>query len=117
MSETVNETAGKIVWFEVPAADTQRARGFYGELFGWSFESMDGPTEYHLTYEGGGALAPGEPNGILPYFGTADIDASLARVAELGGTAGTRQEIPDTGSFAVCADSEGNPFGLYQAGN
>jgi uncharacterized protein YndB with AHSA1/START domain len=30
-------TTGKIVWFEIPARDTARARGFYGELFGWRF--------------------------------------------------------------------------------
>ena len=27
-------TVAKIVWFEVPASDTRRARGFYGKLFG-----------------------------------------------------------------------------------
>jgi hypothetical protein len=34
-------TVAKIAWFEVPAADTQRARGFYDELFGWQFQPCD----------------------------------------------------------------------------
>ena len=117
MSETLNETAGKVVWFEVPAADTSRALGFYGDLFGWQFQDMDGPMEYHMTYEAGGAIYPGEGKGLLAYFGTSDIDASLARVAELGGQAGEKQEIPGVGRYAVCTDTEGNSFGLYQGGD
>ena len=35
--------AGKPVHFEVPAKDTSRAREFYSNLFGWQFESMEGP--------------------------------------------------------------------------
>ena len=41
--------AGKPVHFEIPAQDTNRAREFYGNLFGWQFDSMEGPTEYHMT--------------------------------------------------------------------
>jgi predicted enzyme related to lactoylglutathione lyase len=37
--------AGKPVHFEVPAKDTSRAREFYSNLFGWKFDSMEGPTE------------------------------------------------------------------------
>jgi predicted enzyme related to lactoylglutathione lyase len=114
MSETLSETAGKVVWFEVPAGETSRALGFYGDLFGWQFEQMQGPMEYHMSYAGGGAIYPGENRGILVYFGTTDIDASLARVGELGGKVGDKQEIPGVGHYAVCTDSEGNQFGLYQ---
>ena len=32
----MSETAGNVVWFELPAEDTARARRLYGELFGWS---------------------------------------------------------------------------------
>ena len=115
MSETTSETTPKIVWFELPADDTGRAQGFYGDLFGWTFQPLEGPMEYHMTYEGGGAIYPGNGGrGVLVYFGVPDIDASLARVSELGGQIGEVQEMPGVGRYAVCADSEGNPFGLYQ---
>jgi predicted enzyme related to lactoylglutathione lyase len=115
MSKTTTDTAAKIVWFELPADDTVRARGFYGKLFGWHFQPMDGPSEYHMTYEGGGAIYPGEGSrGVLVYFGVPDIDASLGRVGELGGEAGEVTEMPGIGRYAVCTDSEGNTFGLYQ---
>jgi uncharacterized protein len=111
----MSETAGKIVWFELPAADTGRAQDFYGKLFGWQFQPFDGPGEYHMTYEGGGAIQPANGNkGALVYFGSDDIDASIARVRELGGEASDKQEIPGVGLYAQCTDSEGNPFGLYQ---
>ncbi len=40
---------GKLVHFEVPADDTGRAVDFYGQLFGWSFQDMKLPVEYHMT--------------------------------------------------------------------
>jgi predicted enzyme related to lactoylglutathione lyase len=115
VSETISETAGKVVWFELPADDTARARTFYGGLFDWQFEQWDGPTEYHTT--GGGAIKPANgKKGALVYFGTDDIDASVARVRELGGIASDAQEIPGVGRFSACVDTEGNPFALYQSG-
>lgn len=114
MSETISETTGKITWFELPAKDTKRAKKFYGQLFGWSFEAF-GADDYHLTYEAGGAIngALGQ-TAALVYFGTNDIDASIARVRELGGEAGDREEIPGFGFYSYCTDTEGTRFGLYQ---
>ena len=108
--------SSSVVWFEIPAEDTHRAREFYAHLFGWKFEPFGGE-DYHMTYEAGGAIygAPGE-KGLLAYFGVDDIDAAVARVGELGGEAGEKQDIPGIGQYAHCSDSEGNRFGLYQQG-
>jgi len=40
--EATQETVAKIVWFEVSAFDTGRAREFYGSLFGWRFQRYEG---------------------------------------------------------------------------
>ena len=103
-----------VVWFGVPAADTQHARDFYGRLFGWTFEPF-GSDDYHMASEAGGAIhaAPGE-HGLLTYFGVDDIDVAVTRVRELGGEAGPAQEIPGIGRYAHCSDSEGNRFALYE---
>ena len=116
MSEAATETTSKIVWFELPAEDTQRAQGFYSQLFGWQFQPFAGQ-DYHMTDEGGGAIygAPGQ-KGLMAYFGVTRIAAAIARVRELGGEAGDTQEIPGVGLYAHCADTEGNSFGLYQGG-
>jgi len=103
-----------VVWFELPAADTDRARDFYARLFGWSFEPF-GDDDYHVTYEAGGAVygEPGE-KGLLAYFGVDDVEAAVARVRELGGEAGDKEEVPGVGQYAHCSDPEGNRFGLYR---
>jgi predicted enzyme related to lactoylglutathione lyase len=53
----------------------------------------------------------GHPN---YYFDTNDIEASIAKVRELGGEAGDKQPVPTHGWFSACKDSEGNTFFLWQ---
>ena len=108
-----------IVHFELPAADAARAKGFWGELLGWKFQTWEGPVEYHMLdgAEPGGAIYPSEEAGTGPvvYFGTEDMDASLDQVRALGGTADDKQPIPTVGWFARCQDTEGNSFSLFQS--
>jgi predicted enzyme related to lactoylglutathione lyase len=52
--------------------------------------------------------------GLIVYFSTDDIEASAAKVRELGGTAGEKQPVPTHGWFAHCTDTEGNSFSLWQ---
>ncbi len=111
--------AGEMVHLEIPADDTAKSREFWGGLFGWEFEAFPGPFEYHttrLTDTQGAAITNAEPGkrGPLVYFDTDDINAGTARVKELGGEANDPQPVPSMGWFAVCKDSEGNEFGLWQ---
>ena len=108
--------SSSIVWFELPADDTTRARRFYSQLFGWNFDRVEGPFEYHAANEAGGAIYPSEgEKGPVVYFGVEDIEREIERVRELGGNAGKKQEIRSIGFFAHCTDTEGNPFSLFQA--
>ena len=111
---------GSAVHFEFPAQDAERAKGFWSELFGWQFQSWDGPVEYHMTPPGSSpsvAIYPSESGerGPVVYFDAGDIDATVARVRELGGEAENKQPIPGVGWFARCRDSEGNHFSLFQS--
>ena len=112
--------SGEIVHIEFPAADADRATRFWEGLFGWKFARLgdardglpDGPDERverrgHLPVR----RAPGHPNF---YFATDDINASIAKVRELGGEAGERSPVPGHGWFASCSDSESNAFHLWQ---
>jgi uncharacterized protein len=58
--------------------------------------------------------AEGGKRGPRVYFDVDDINAAAARVNELGGKAGEALPVPSMGWFAVCGDSEGNEFGLWQ---
>jgi predicted enzyme related to lactoylglutathione lyase len=116
MSETMSETKGKIAWFEIPAGDTKRAQAFYGGLLGWQFQPFEGQ-DYYMTYEAGGAIqGSADGKGLIVYFGTDDIEGAVTRVRELGGQSEGPQEIPNIGLYAHCEDTEGNAFGLFQAG-
>ena len=108
----------QIVHFEIPADDTGRAKGFWGGLFGYQFQSMEGPTEYHMFQTGeneGGAIMEREgQNALVVYFAVDDIDAARAKVEELGGSAEKKQPVPGFGWLSHAKDTEGNSFSLWQ---
>ncbi len=107
--------SGEINWFELPAADTTRARTFYGGLFGWTTSEFGG--DYHTIDNGpAGAIAPREDAFTHPrvYFATDDIDTAAKRVHELGGTAGDIQDVPGVGRITHCHDDQDGPFSLFQ---
>jgi len=112
--------AGKIVHFEIPAGDADRAAGFYNGVFGYSIggSAMEG-FDYRMFQTGedqGGAVMPSDKagSGLIVYLDTDDIDASIAKVRELGGSADDKQPVPTHGWFAACKDTEGNNFSLWQ---
>ena len=43
----------KIVHFELPFDDADRANKFYADVFGWQSSKWDGPEEYYLQQTGG----------------------------------------------------------------
>jgi uncharacterized protein len=112
--------AGQMVHVEIPAGDTAKARDFWGGLFGWQFQAMEGsPTEYHMTRfsdtQGGAIMeSEGGASGPRVYFDVDDINAATAKVNELGGKAADPAPVPSMGWFAVCKDNGGNEFGLWQ---
>jgi uncharacterized protein len=113
--------SGEPSWFEIGVGDVERAKRFYGELFGWQFEAPSG--------EGGVIRTPTVPGGLhggdkgaspLVFFTVGDIKAAMAQVRELGGEAetleGETDDPPETewGRFALCRDDQGSTFGLHQ---
>ena len=111
--------SGKLVHFELPALDATRAKTFWSGVFGWEFGDSAMPgMEYYMVRTGedqGGAVYPADKPGLIVYFDTDDIDASIAKVRELGGESEDKQPIPHVGWFAHCKDTEGNQFSLFQS--
>ncbi len=99
---------------EFPADDLDRARRFWTGLLEVELgERSVGEGQGFQTHSGEPALGvhargPGPGDRLsLPYFRTRDLPAALERVVELGG------DVVHPGEhFAVCRDSEANPFGL-----
>ena len=92
--------AGDIVHFELPAVDPDRAQRFWGSLFGWEFADSGMPgMDYRMARLGdtlGAALAKTDKPQGYPnvYFGTDDIDASLATIRDLGGETEDKSPVP-----------------------
>ena len=110
--------SGSLVHFEVPSKDPERAKGFWGGVFGWSFNDPGMEIPYWMTRTGenqGGAIFEGDAPGIIVYFETDDIGVTIDRVNELGGSAGEKTPIPHVGWFARCTDTEGNAFSVFQS--
>ena len=113
--------AGEIVHIEFPSEDADRAQRFWGGLFGWEFgESVMPEMDYRMARTGeqsGVAIYAEEKRDghATYYYATDDIDASSAKVRELGGTADAKTPVPTHGWFANCTDSEGTKFCLWQS--
>ena len=121
--------SGRVVHFEVPYDDRERAHAFYAEAFGWTMRPLPemryemvttGPSDEGPPSEpgfiNGGLLERGLPmTGPVIVLEVADIDACLAEVERLGGqTVSGRQPVDDLGYAAYFKDTEGNLMGLWQ---
>lgn len=122
--------SGRVVHFEIPFDDGERASTFYSEAFGWKLAEMPG-MQYVLATTGpsdsgppsepgfvnGGMLARGEPVARpVIVVDVEDIDATLKEVARLGGATVTKkQAVGEMGFSAYFTDSEGNLMGLWQS--
>ncbi|HEX7165990.1 MAG TPA: VOC family protein [Acidimicrobiales bacterium] len=121
-AQLVNEP-GAFCWNELNTRDTAAAKGFYESVFGWTGVTHEGEMAYTEFQIGGTSIAgmmnmpppvPAEvPAHWLVYFAVEDVDAALAKVGELGGTALTGvMTIPSGSRFAVVADPQGAAFGI-----
>jgi uncharacterized protein len=123
--------SGRVVHFEIPFDDGDRARGFYKEIFDWQLQTMPEMGGYTLVMTGpSGDSGPTEPGfingGMLSRDQAAtggpvlvvdvdDIDATLRRVGGLGGhTVAPKVPVGDMGFAAYFADPEGNVVGLWE---
>jgi len=124
----------KVVHFEIPADDIERAKNFYGSIFGWELQTMQmGDGEYtnvRTTAVDDQSQMPTEPGAInggmmqrderittAPVI-TIDVDGiddALKQIEDRGGsTVLPRTPIPGMGAFAYFKDTEGNVLGLWE---
>lgn len=123
--------SGRVVHFEIPFDDGERARAFYREAFGWNIAEIPG-MHYSMVqtgpvgddgfpadrgYIGGGMLRRESPTDRpVVTIDVDDIDTALAKVEELGGmTVLGRQDVGEMGWAAYFKDVEGNLMGLWQS--
>ncbi len=121
----------KVVHFEIPTDDLARAKEFYGSIFGWQLQDVEGmdytmvvttPVDQKTQM----ATEPGGINGGMMQrnaetpapvlvIGVDSIDDALKKVeANRGSVVTPKTPIPGMGAFAYFKDSEGNVLGVFE---
>lgn len=118
--------ANAVNWFEIPVNDIDRAKKFYENILGYELALNEmGPWEmawFPMEKDGAGAtgtLVKGEgytPSnaGSMVYFSVSDIEETLTKVNENGGsTLNPKTSIGEFGFIAHFSDTEGNKVALH----
>ena len=117
--------------FQLPARDMAALKPFYEGVFGWQIQEVPG-MDYHLiatvptgpdglpTVPGGinGGFyrpVPSGPGGVHLSISVASLDGTLAKVQAGGGRVIMgKTPVGDVGFYAMVADPEGTPLGVWQ---
>lgn len=122
------KSTNPVVYFEIPVNDLERAEKFYSAVFNFNFdkEIIDGNEMALFPFEEKnsgitGALAKGEvykpsKNGVIIYFKTENIDQTLEKAVQYGGSVLYPKRIDEKYGFAVAEfeDPEGNRIALHE---
>lgn len=106
-----------VVHWEIGGRDLDALAAFYRDLFGWEAAEFDADYRLVALEEGiGGGLMrcrDDMPAYVTIYVAVDDLDATLAKVKDLGGTPLLPPTpIPGVGAFALFGDPEGNTIGI-----
>jgi uncharacterized protein len=116
-AELVNDP-GALCLNQLNTSDPGAAQSFYGALFGWSFQSVESGGQAYWGISNGermnGGMMQSAPSNWLVYFTSADIDASAAKIGELGGRVLVGPAPIPSGRIAVAADPQGAAFALFE---
>jgi len=126
MLERDEYPTGVPCWVDLVQPDHDATVGFYGGLFGWTFDVRTpeaAPMRYAYalldgrTVGGVGTPVPGEesPSGWTSYVAVDSADQAAAAVEANGGRVLVApSDVPGAGRVGLCADPEGAVVGLWQ---
>ena len=121
------------IHFEIQADDLERAKRFYTDVFGWTYEDYSAVTgQPYWGVTTGDPSEPGINGGIMPRpaptpgdgattnagiltMGVDDFDTAAAAIEAAGGRlAQARTALPGMAWQGYFLDTEGNRFGIHQ---
>jgi predicted enzyme related to lactoylglutathione lyase len=116
----VNDT-GALCWNELATTDVERAESFFGELFGWEYETDDSG---YVSVKNAGRLNAGmreqseqerrAPPAWLPYFALDSADDAALEAEQRGGRRVTPTTESLRGRYAVIADPQDAAFAVFE---
>ena len=114
---------GDFIWYELMTGDARAAKRFYDPVAGWDIEAQpSGEMDYRMIDTGDGLVGGtltltremadhGARPTWLGYIGVDDVDATIARIEDEGGTTlMPAHDLPDVGRIAMAADPQDNAF-------
>ena len=112
-----------LFWNELQTHDVEAAKAFYGSVFGWTNQTDE--NGYVVLSNNGrmqaGMMAIQKEWGDVPpnwgvYFCVVDVEASVAKVQELGGNVLTMPTpAGEMGKFSVVQDPQGGVFTIMES--
>jgi hypothetical protein len=121
----------RVVHFEIPVEDVERAKKFYSDNFDWKLTGtgpefgnyvmvQTGPTDEQgmpqdKAFINGGMMKRGTIKSPVIVVAVENTDATVEKVRNSGGKLiGEVIDIPTIGRYAYVEDSEGNVIGVMQ---
>ena len=105
-----DDETGYLFYFTLPAPDADQAARFYRGLFDWDLDRGDGGFHVNGVYPPMG-LSTSDSAAPEVWIEVADVEATVARVRQLGGTADDPVQY-DSGLNASCRDDQGVMFNV-----
>jgi uncharacterized protein len=115
---------GSFTWADLITPDKERAKEFYGGLFGWTAQETGEEFGFYTLISNGdeqiggfmNPTQPGQPPAWMAYFAVDDAEGVTAAATGLGAQVFVPPTpIPTVGTFAVLADPQGAVFAILQA--
>jgi uncharacterized protein len=117
---------GAPCWIDLLSSDPERAKDFYGQLFGWTAEQGGEELGHYVTFSKGDAVVAGMmknqgdsglPDAWSTYLASADAKATSEAAAASGGQVIVEpMDVMDLGTMAFLVDSGGAAIGIWQPG-
>ncbi|MDQ3539762.1 MAG: VOC family protein [Chloroflexota bacterium] len=125
MPKIENIPMGAPCWMDLSTSDPERAKTFYGGLFGWDAADTGEEFGHYINLSKGdagiaGMMKKGDdmqgmPDAWTVYLAVPDAKAATQAVRDAGGqVVFDAMEVRDLGSMAVVTDSTGAFVGLWQ---
>lgn len=115
---------GAPTWIDLTTSDVDRAKQFYGAVFGWTFETAGEEYGGYVSAFSDGRVVAGlmrndpqwnAPDSWTTYLHTADAEATVEAATAAGGSnCGGVMDIPEKGRMAMMTDPAGGFYGLWQ---
>jgi predicted enzyme related to lactoylglutathione lyase len=118
--------ADTLVWNELNTRDPERAKSFYGDVFGWQYDEREFEAGLYTSIQADGETVGGiidisdrvpdeVPAHWLVYFASDEADATIEKATSAGGeVVFGPEDISEVGRIAVMKDPAGAVFAVIQ---